>query len=188
MCSFNVFMLSLYISTVSLNVTPTLDSVMFFNYLQTMKRYIIGIFFKWTVGIYYCYYQSRYSLVSVSDGQSNFILLIVSDDLKSEHYSSIQLPSSELQLSFSGMSCRLVGNFSLKIIFQLFNTYGRREKSSHISHKHNVCRMLELNVDSLWSFRKSCSCENVNSLLNFVSNDSSLLALLLAIDRISRKR
>ena len=157
----------------------------FFNYLPRIKRYIIELFFKWTVGIYYCYYQSRYSLTSVSDGQFNFILSIISDDLRSEHFSSTQLPSSELQLfcQFRLVGWKLFSENDLSIVQPLCE-----KRKVFTCYINIMCGMLELNVESLWSLRKSYSYENVNSLSNFVSNDSSLTALLFAIDKISRKR
>ena len=52
MCSLNVLMSYLNISAASLNVTSTLDlSNFLFKYLPTIKRYIIGVFFRKTVGI-----------------------------------------------------------------------------------------------------------------------------------------
>ena len=50
-------------------------------------------------------------------GYIYFLSSIVSDGLQSEHFASIQLPSSELQLNFSTRSCGLVGNFSREILF-----------------------------------------------------------------------
>ena len=58
MPSFNVDALSIFdtsssiVSTASLNVTSTLNSVIFFNYLPTIKRYIIELFLRRTVGIF----------------------------------------------------------------------------------------------------------------------------------------
>ena len=40
------------ISTVSLNVTSTLDSIIFFSYLPTIERYIIELFFKRAAAIF----------------------------------------------------------------------------------------------------------------------------------------
>ena len=69
MCSFNVLMSSLNISTASSDVTSTLDFRNFlFNYLPTIKVYIIGVFL-------------RRMLLSVSDEESYFILSIFLDDL-----------------------------------------------------------------------------------------------------------
>ena len=44
---------------------------------------------------------------------------------------------------------RLVGNFSLEILFRLFNPFARREDFSLISYKRDVCGMSELNLYSL---------------------------------------
>ena len=54
-----------------------------------MKRSIIELFFRRTVSTF-----SAISLatVSVSDGQSNFLLLIVSEDLQSEHFQAYNYP------------------------------------------------------------------------------------------------
>ena len=43
----------------------------------------------------------------------------------------------------------LIGNLSLKIFFRLFNPFAKTEEFRHISHKHDVCGMLGLNVYSL---------------------------------------
>ena len=127
-------------------------------------------------------------LLSVSDELSNFISSIVSDDFQSKHFSSKQLPLSELQLNFSTRPYGLVGNFSLKVFFWWFNPFAKREDFPHFLHKHDVYGMLELNVYSFWSLRKSKSSENVNSLPNLVSNDCLQPVLLFAIDKISSKR
>ena len=50
-----------------------------------------------------------------------------------------KLSSSELQLYFSTRSCRLVGSFFLKILFQLFNLFAKREEFLHILHEHDLC-------------------------------------------------
>ena len=77
------------ISTASLNES-TLDSFfLFFQISAKIKRSIIELFFRRTVSTF-----STISLatVSVSDGQSNFLLLIVSEDLQSEHFQAYSYP------------------------------------------------------------------------------------------------
>ena len=67
--------------------------------------------------------------------------------------------------------------------FRLLKPFPKREESQHISRKHDVCGMSELNVYSLRSLRNLQSCENVNFLPNLVSNDCSLPALLFTIEK-----
>ena len=77
-------------------------------------------------------------LLSVSDEEFTFISSMVSNDLQSEHFSSIQLPLSELQLNLSTRSCSWVGNFSLKIYFYCSIPL-QKEKSFHIFHINMMC-------------------------------------------------
>ena len=73
------------ISTASSNQS-TLDSVFFFKYLPKIKRSIIELFFRRTVGIF-C--AISLATVLVSDGQSNFSSLIVLDNLQSENFQAL---------------------------------------------------------------------------------------------------
>ena len=77
-------------------------------------------------------------LLSVSDKEFIFISSMVSDNLQSEHFSSIQLPLSELQLNLSTRSCSCVGNFSLKISFYCSIPL-QKEKSFHMFHINMMC-------------------------------------------------
>ena len=149
MCSFNVLMPSLNIPTASLNVTSALDLLIFFSNTANDKT------------VYYRGFLQKNSHLlsvslplSVSDEKSNFITSIVSDDLQNEHFSSIQLSSSKVQLNFSIRPCGLVGKISLKILFRFFNRFARTEEHPHISYENDVCSMLEMNVYSSWSLRK----------------------------------
>ena len=122
----------------------------------------------------------------ISDEKSNFISTIISDDLQIVRFSSMQLPSSELP-NFLVRFCGLVGNFSLKILFRLFNPLARREDFSQISYKHNVYI-----VCYIWMYTTCEAWEKflvaiVLTLYQTFSNGCLLPALLFARDKISCK-
>ena len=71
--------------------------------------------------------------------------------------------------------------------FRLLKPFPKREESQHISRKHDVCGMSELNVYSLRSLRKLQSCENVNFLPNLVSMTVHYRHYYLRLKKISRK-